>query len=175
MDDGTEEAVRLPGGETIPRRIELSGDTDLRPKDVPPVEIEGWEILDDEGNPTETHIILRTQPGEPGLSAKERQAVNLDAMHHNRVLFEVWRRTTMIRAGNMTYPDLRPERQAQASHAMKVASRGLRAPRNAVKPATLAEVLDAFKEKGIGGVTAMGYSRTHAYRLVKRAREELGR
>jgi hypothetical protein len=175
MSDRRKDTVRLPGGQLIPRRIALSGETELRPEGTPPVDVSGYEVLDDDGRPTELVIKLKTRPGEPGLDGAELGAVNLAALHHNQVTFEVWKRTTMVTVGNMSYADLGPERQYLARANVKAASRGLRAPKNAIKPSTLTEALDAYESKGIGAVMKMGYSRTHAYRLVKRARQELGR
>jgi hypothetical protein len=177
----TEDTVRLPGGEPISRRIEYSGETNLRPDQ--PVEIEWYEILDDEGRPTEVSIKLRTPIGAPGLSMKEQSEVRLDVLHVERTKFEVWKRRAAIRIpddtdailqSGSTFIDLQDAKLRQADDAVKSTSRALRTS-TTVSPARLDEVLKAFADGGIHKVTALGYSRSHAYKLVSRARQELGK
>lgn len=180
--DKTADTVRLPGGETVPRRLEHKGRTTLRPEDRPPVNVDGWEILDDHGGVTELHITLRTEPGEPGLTMKELGEIDLSVLHLNRVQWEVWNRRAAIRtedfemlaATGRSFDDLSKERLDQAAKAAKSTVKRLRSG-STVTPEQLTEVLDAFEANGIGAVTKLGYSRSHGYKLVARAREELGR
>jgi hypothetical protein len=175
------ETVRLPGGETVPRRLDHQGDTNLRSDDRPPVTIDGWETLDDTGNVTELSITLRTQPGEPGLTMEELGDVNLAALHHNRVLAHIYNRRAAIRipedtdtlaVTGRTFDQLARERQAQARTAMRTTSKRIRTAQ-AVPPERLAEILDTFENGGINAVMKLGYSRSHGYKLVARAREEV--
>jgi hypothetical protein len=173
------DTVRLPGGETIPRRLEHKGATDLRPEGVPPVDIEGWEILDDSGGVIEFTITLRTQPGEPGMTFQELGAVNLAFLHHNKVLFEAWKRRATIRLPEdlertgRGFDQLSVERRFEAAEAVRATSKRLRSPARSAHD--LDEILEAFDSGGIAAVVDLGYSRSYAYKLVSQAKAEAGR
>jgi hypothetical protein len=62
----------------------------------------------------------------------------------------------------------------QANKAVQTTSKRMRSPTR-VTPDQLANVLDTFEPKGIGGVRDLGHSPPHGYKLVARARKELGR
>jgi hypothetical protein len=58
---------------------------------------------------------------------------------------------------------------------MRTTSKRIRTTQ-AVPPERLAEILDTFENRGgINAVTKLGYSRSHGYKLVARAREEVAR
>jgi hypothetical protein len=165
------------GGTTISRRLQYESETNLRP-DQPPVEVEGYEVLDDAARVTEIHVTLRVQPGEPGLTAEELGRVNLAALHHNRVLFEVWKRRATITLPDdldetgLDYWSLVAQRKQEAEAGVRAASKSIRRP--GTTPERLAEVLEAFEtnDGGIKAVMKLGYSRSQAYKLLKAAREE---
>jgi hypothetical protein len=164
------DTVRLASGDEVPRTITMAGGQafirDQR-DGVSYAEVDASVAFRDDGSTDSITVTLRAPSNEPGLTDDEIGRVNLAVLRHSLIFRTVFLHRLPVTTSDMAAYVL-TEQMGEAQRAAGRAT-GWRHPR-AVPDERLAEILEAFEAGGINAVMKMGYSRSQAYKLAKRAK-----